>query len=390
MRAGVWLVLLAVGALLLAAVVFVSGYEKVGALEAIAPQPAAYEDPFLAAKNLLDALGVAHRSVHGLQGQMQFAAGTALVLPRKRTRVSAPNLQRLLAAVDAGAQLIVEAELVGTDDPWLDALQIGREPGSGDVGDSWRARTDALTLDELVEVRISADQRLRVHMVGGPDLRYAHRSVWSASAEKRIDAVHFSKGAGRVTVVRDLNWLRNWELARADHAELFAQLLKAGEVREVVFLRQTSVGLFAWVWQHAWRVLLALGVLIALWLWALVPRAGAIQPDADLDRRRLLDHLRASGRLLWSLGARTPMLAHARAAAVQRLLQHFPHLRDRDLAVQAEFLQTRLGLSPLHAQCVLTADALAGPSTFIVVVRACQQLHLALEQPRPPRSTQNA
>ena len=111
---------------------------------------------------------------------------------------------------------------------------------------------------------------------------------------------------------------------------------------------------------------------------------GRIQ-NLGVSRRRLLDHLRANGRLLWSQGARSELAVAARTAALERLHRQFPQLRLHTQGEQREFLQHQLGLSASAAARVLEAPAAGVVGGFQGLIRACQQLHAALGHKRGMR-----
>jgi hypothetical protein len=63
---------------------------------------------------------------------------------------------------------------------------------------------------------------------------------------------------------------------------------------------------------------------VLLWLWYVAPRLGPVAPDPVRGRRRLLDHLRASGRFLWSNGGAQRMLDAARESCLRRITRVYP------------------------------------------------------------------
>jgi hypothetical protein len=384
MSPGRWSLLVLVALIGLGLAWFLKSFELMSRVEFVPPSARAQHDGYLAARRWLAKEKIASHNIDGLEGAIELTPGSLLVLPWRRSEPSEATLARLLAAVAAGADLLVEAKRNERRDALLDALGVQREddddasaPGPGD-GD-WRARTRNHARARLLRIEVDAATTLRARIHGPDRLSREPAPDWQAGGKAGGEILHFRHGRGHVTVATDLSFVRNWGLGRNDHAELFWRLLHVdGAPTDVIFLRDRSVGLAQWLLEHAWRVLAVLAVLIGAWLWALAPRFGPIQPDPELNRRRLLDHLRASGRLLWSSGARNELAKNARACARDRLHAHYPHLRLLDAEQQVGFVQQRCGLSAEQAQAVMSDDTVTSAAPFLTLVRTCRQLHVKL------------
>jgi len=114
------------------------------------------------------------------------------------------------------------------------------------------------------------------------------------------------------------------------------------------------------------------------WLWALAPRAGPIRADPEPARRRLLDHLRANGRLLWAQGARAELVRAAREWALERVAHEHPHVRSLAPAERAQFLERRYRLPHAWAQLLADNPSIDTPSRLVALARACRALHVQL------------
>jgi len=109
-------------------------------------------------------------------------------------------------------------------------------------------------------------------------------------------------GEGMVSLLAETRFLENYGIAEADHAEFFWYLLHSAhaDIASVWLLnRDDQPSLLALLRQYAWPILASSTLLLLFIFWALVPRFGAVVYEPTLHRRRLLEHLRASGQFLW-------------------------------------------------------------------------------------------
>jgi len=120
--------------------------------------------------------------------------------------------------------------------------------------------------------------------------------------------------------------------------------------------------------------------LLALWLWRIAPRFGPVAPDAPPARRRLLDHLRASGRYYWALDLRERLLIAARDAALRRVLRAQPEFAAARPQERAARLAALAGVSVEEAQRLLDAGGAIRGAAFIQVIQTAQRVHAALER----------
>ena len=76
-----------------------------------------------------------------------------------------------------------------------------------------------------------------------------------------------------------------------------------------------------------------------------MPRFGPVAPDAPPGRRRLLDHLRASGRYYWTQGLRSRLVVAARDAALRRIARAQPDFAAAPQAERVARLASLAGIS---------------------------------------------
>jgi hypothetical protein len=108
----------------------------------------------------------------------------------------------------------------------------------------------------------------------------------------------------------------------------------------MLFLNMDSPPIGEWLWREAWAIVIAAPILLALWLWRIVPRFGPLAPDPAPQRRSLAEHIVASGRYLWSRSEGTYLLQALR----ERVLRV---ARRRGVTASATASQTAASIAKL-------------------------------------------
>jgi hypothetical protein len=374
----------------------ITQYEEVSESEAVPPSAEARRDRFLLATRLFERLDIATDRVGTLDSAEALPADAMLVVPAQRGVISRTGIERLMRFVEDGGHLVVESERHGLDDPVYDAFGIARveydwdDDGPWDMGEYDAADKQAeYPADWVGVVAIRVDSgapALRVLMRGGEALTATTKPLWKASDRGGVRALAVVVGRGRVTAVNDIGFATNFDLARADNAEFLSTLARSGGSTRVLFYRGHTETLGQWLVRNAWAVLLALAALIVLWLWRVMPRFGPLLPDPEPVRRRLLDHLSASGRFFWSRGQRNRLVVAACRHAQAALLRRHPHLRGALDAEQAAFIARRFGIAPATAQRIIEPPLVRDARELIELTRACADLERGLSH-HPPKPT---
>lgn len=414
MRQGIWIGVVVVSVAMLGALWFLATHERVLEEEDIPPSGQAYAEPFLAAQRMFEKAGIEAEAIKGLEQEQNLPPNTVVLVPSMRGAISQGAIARLQSLAERGAHLIVESEWGEQPDPLLDALGVQRhayEPddesvehededaadGESEDGsewadedlevpsewswldDGWRERTAlvAASSRELIEVRFEDMPSLWLTMSGGEMLSLVEGEPdWSLGTDEGSRALGFGWGEGRISVVNDSGFATNFLIGRADNAEFLWQMATLdGVPAKVLFLSAHEPGLWPWLKQHAWRSLIALALLVLLWLWSMAPRFGPVRRDPEPVRRRLLDHLRAAGRMLWSSGARAALAESARRAALAEISREHPGMRVWEPAAQLEHLQRHYGLSRSQASLLLQPQAVPDMQSFLALTRLCRMLH---------------
>jgi hypothetical protein len=345
---------------------FLDNFEKGPAKEWVGPTGEARRRQFLAAERFVERMGWKASEIRSLPELDSPPAGGVLLLPNGRQALGGERLGTILGWVAHGGHLIAEAEARGVPDPLFDLLEVARE--------------DAKPVTKpLVAELPRSGRRLTVwlpgtmKLVAPPDDEIRFRV-----AEQLLS---FGHGDGLITVASTLNFARNRAIGSNDHAELLWHVLSQTPARElVVFFRPERLSLWGFLKDNAAPALAALALLLALWLWSIMPRFGPVAPDAPPGRRRLLDHLRASGRYYWARGLRSRLVVAARDAALRRLARAQPDFASMGAAERVQRLASLAAISREEAARFLSAAGAMRGADFIRITQHAQRVHSALEK----------
>jgi hypothetical protein len=362
-------ILWAGGVLVLAALAtlwWLTNYERVPYKERVGPTSEVRLRPFLAAQRFAARMGVPASEIRSVPELDALQAGGVLLMPARRQALEPGRLRAIAGWVDRGGHLIVEAEFPGVPDPLLELL--GVERSEADV----------------------TGKPLEVDAGGGKlAVRIAGRTVVQPPAGARVllrtapasRLVSYQRNWGTVTAAASLDFARNPQIGANDHAALLWELLALNGAQTLqVYHRPERLSLWGFLQQHALEAVSASLALLALWLWRIAPRFGPVAPDAPPARRRLLDHLRASGRYYWAKGLRARLVVAARDAALRRLARAQPDFANASDAEKASRLASLTGIPPEEARRFIAGGGPMHGADFIKLAHYAQRTHAALEK----------
>ena len=328
---------------------FLHYFERVPVKERVPPKGEARLRDFLAAERFAERMGMPSRELRSLPELDKLRAGV-LVMPNRRQGLDGGRIQRLLVWVSAGGHLVVEAEFLGVDDPLLEALGVARNEGKPQKAPDF---ADRIALSAPFPAKLTIGEKL----------------------------LSYSRGRGMVTVASSLHFARNHRIGEPGNVELLWRVLQLTPRNEFqVYFRPERLSLSGFLMQNAWAVLVAASALLALWLWRIAPRFGTVAPDLPPSRRRLLDHLRATGRYYWSQGLRARLVLAARDAALRRIARTQPDFTNAGAIEKQRRLGSLMGAKPEEAaQFMATGGALRG-GDFIRLAQRAQRIHSSLDK----------
>lgn len=202
---------------------------------------------------------------------------------------------------------------------------------------------------------------------------------WQVADRYGAHALRFASGRGRITLVSDLGWMNNREFGHGDHALLLLRLVDAAPRAEVWLVHGVErPSLFALAWEKAGGVLLAVALFVLVWLWAASRRFGPLLPVAAPARRRLAEHLEASGRYLLRNGGLAPLYDASRQRLLAQVQRRHPQWRHLDVAALADQIARRAGLEAGAVQRVLAHDPPDQLLQFAADIRLINRLRKAL------------
>lgn len=323
-------------ALIVAAIVLVRrGSEEVTETVTAPPSGPAAENQFLALERLLGRLGVEARSTPLLSDLPRPAPDVVFLFSPGRRDWNERD-QRLLGWVDQGGHLILGA--LEPDDAFLSWLGLER--------DGWR----------ITPVQGKWDY------VDPPDWEQDGRAVYATS---------FPRNEGRITVVTGFEHLGGRGLGEEGLARLVwtATCLEGKPQRALLVYGDEFPGLATLLWSRAPLLVISGALLLVALLWGASRRFGPILPDPEPARRSLIEHVQASGRLLWRHHRVGPLLSGAREELRDQIRIRHPELVQLSSAELALRLGPLVRITPAELQAALEARAPLQADEFTRVVR---------------------
>jgi hypothetical protein len=341
------------------------------------PKGEAASNDLYAAERLLRQLGAETRSQIGFKAPPEGdPKRTVLVLPTERRVLTARQREQLLNWTERGGHLVVVTYTLASEgdpsDTMLDELGVGQimqkpekkkkktpdDPFGPDEDDAKSARKPP-KLSGLLKKPDSACPAQREAGTLAPrfpaqvldvcfDPRFRlvteDEPLWSVSSSSGMHVASLARGAGRVTVMTDYQFLTNADIGRADHADFLVALVGPDlKGLNVIFTPREDVDpLSVLVFRHGWMVLAALALLIAAVLWRGGSRFGPLEPRPEAVRRSLIEHVRATGEFLWRNGEGRRLWQSALAATRAGMARSLPPTRDPDK--QFELLEQKTGI----------------------------------------------
>lgn len=295
----------------------------------------------LAAERFLTSEKHPARSMVSLVG-LPPVSGT-LVMPGQRFEVGPELAGKLLAWVRAGGHLLVTAQEAssGPDEhsrDWLlRSMGVSQAVVAGEeAGPSIPMDMDIPEADNFMQVTVPPRVVLQ-HTGIAPS-----RSIRGAYG---AHVVQYTLGRGELTVLSDARFMTNASIGCFDNAA-FLWLLTRNQAHGPVWLVYGGdmPPLWKWLGQHAWMVMVSAAVLFAAWVAQHRRRYGPLLTSPPAARRRLLDHIEASGRFLWRNGQHAALLAGARDALRRTLVHRHPVLAGLNQASLSRHLADLSGL----------------------------------------------
>ena len=343
---------------------FFATFEKRAVKERVGDSGEARLRPYLAAERFAERMGWKALELRSVPELARLPAGGVLLLPPRRQALTSDRITQIVAWVERGGHLIADAEYLGVSDPLLDALGVQR------------AAAQRTSKPQTIELR--PGRRATVELYGAMNL-----TVPEAQVRFRIgdELISFARGRGLVTVATTLRFAENPSIGAHDHAELLWHLLTLTPARELaVYWAPARLSLWKFLTENAAPALAGFLFLLFLWLWSIAPRFGPVAPDAPPGRRRLLDHLRASGRYFWNKGLRARLVVAARDAALRRIHRAQPDFAAASERERIDRLASLAAISREEAHRFLAAGGAMRGADFIRLTQHAQRVHAALEK----------
>lgn len=365
-RASVVVALVLVCVLAMLAAWFWVSFERVPVTVEGGPERAARTNPFLAAERLLDEIGYP-ASAHARLSELP-PTDTALLMPGSRRKLPLPMLRQLTDWVSGGGHLLVSAQ-ASRDGARADPLVEGY----------------GVHVDQDAEAQEEADAEpgealgsLAVEFSGTMRLR-ASRSDAEVLAGDAHGArvVSVPAGRGRLTVATDYEFASNRSIGRHDHAVFLVRLIELHAARAAWLVHGDEVpGLWERLRADAWQAMGSIGVLLVLWIWSQSVRFGPLLAQAGPVRRRLLEHIEASGRFMWRRGKADALLQTVRESLLRSIEFRHPGWSGSERLYRR--LEEMSGLPMATVQAALETHQVKHEQRFVQIIRTLETLRKKL------------
>jgi hypothetical protein len=259
-----------------------------------------------------------------------------IVLATPMEHLSTDERAELMQWVVRGGHLI--SNLADPDDS--SDSKAPQQPGSLQRLFDVHLRESEKMDSDLRSVTVSGEGSLQAHFDPSYFLQPGKiRPVWSVRDNVGLHALRFRYGEGYITLISDDEWMDNCCLDDGDHGALLWRLV---DVRPLAGLRsfrpdkapevwliydQDRQSLLQLLWQNASALIVATLVFVLAWVWQSMQRFGPLRSELPSQRRRLTEHLQASGRYLLRQHALDRLFDASRQRLLAQVQRRHPQWR---------------------------------------------------------------
>lgn len=298
-------------------------YEKVTKEFNVGFHGEARTNPLLAAQRFFEAYHITASSHEGIA--QTPPVDTTLIIPTPRLQMGEVEAHRYLHWIEQGGHMVISATNYYSTrgerpDPLLEAVGVGLVENTFTATDPDINEDDSDEFEpDSEEKRPSIflhDDKIYVDWPGRDDLLTvqmddAYRLDISEAKPKVILAledeigvylVRLRIGQGVLTIVYNSRFMSNTQIGKHDHAAFLWWLAQLNDAPHAIWLVYSDdmPSLLTWLWRNARMAVISLALFLCLWLWYASKRFGPLLQARSSARRRLLEHVEATGRYFWA------------------------------------------------------------------------------------------
>jgi hypothetical protein len=297
-------------------------------------QGAAADNPLLAAQRLLERMGSVVITTTSVIKLKQLESQDTLILWGTDGLFDASQTQQLLNWVEAGGHLIIASNTVfdgskNSSNPLLQQLKIYR----------LKDRLKYLPQNQIIPATPFTWENEALQIAFDPHYRleYTDDPAIEILDDYGTHFLFYYYGTGMISILSDMQFIRNQAIGQYDHAQFLWSLVHFERpARQIWLLRLPNLSgitktatnnipsLGQLVWLKWWAIVISASILLLFWLWHIMSRFGPLLPDPPGTRRRLLEHIEASGHFLWRYHQTKFLLRGARQAVLNKLASVHP------------------------------------------------------------------
>ena len=305
-------------------------------------------NPLYASKLFLNEMGIraSSRTLPEILRDLPSGKDT-IVIDNEHHYTKPEQLITLLDWVRQGGHLFLRPSLSND----IEEGETLTDPLLETQGISARFSTRNITEDETVELRIEhpkPPRSLHIHFQEVLQLLGEQASDIAIFDDNGTHLIQRNLGAGQLSILSDMSFMDNDNIGEYDHAEALWQLLHWNQTDPgTVWLIHTEKVTPLWqlIWQNAKPLLLIALLAFIAWVYRMSQRFGPQEPIAPPARRRLMEHIEASGRHYWRNHSADRLLQSTRQALLQRLNQTHPGWSLWEPAAQEKYLAETMGIT---------------------------------------------
>lgn len=346
-----------------------------------------------ASRLFLKAMGIPAEKVELYALDNLPAVDTVIIINTHRTTLSKTRIEKLLKWVEQGGHLLtIAVPRYLEEDGYEDVLQrelgvsiarayylananVDNKASQNDDDDG--GEDDEDDQPPIVNITLAGlDKNYTIAMNSFYPIESEGKHAERVQVHDKTFLLNRPYGDGLVSLISDLELAENNWIEEYDHAEFFWQLIHRHHAspRNVWLLNSDDMPpLWQWLWQYGSAFIITLLLLSLLWFYGIAQRFGPLIPQPALDRRRILEHIQASGYFLWRHDQQQ-LIHSSRESVQQKFATLFPAWHQLNQQEQLEFASEYSKLSTDELQHLLYEEKPLSADAFTRLIQQLEKL----------------